>query len=265
MEKHRIRSRANHLVLSAVYEMSSFGDICLENYHLSEMKEQKTAKHCVLLKDAIEKTLFFLPQGIISKKRPLETSVILSIKTEALEDDHDLEQVLCQQIFAMAKLVLSLSGSESLTDQVSIEPLSKIQAFAIKSVFRAGFKEQALQLAEQYKDFDTFMEVIQSENAQVAQTLLEQNLSTYGKEFACYLCQWYTEQDQQEKILKIDAMYGDIVEEFLKGKNLSIEWMYYMKLGNYTKMYSALETVIPKETNLKKKKQCKVGLYCKSN
>ncbi|KAI9020971.1 hypothetical protein CLU79DRAFT_754531 [Phycomyces nitens] len=256
MEMQGFRVKANELILSAYHAYREF-EIHLEDYNLPDVNKNWTLKWQKLLKSSFEKTYALYStkiapaDGVTRLETPHTQSITPSVPTTVT---FDLRNQLCDLGQELLNTTVSEEDSYCAQDTPVDSPSHQIQGFVIEVFFKTGHKNLAIEMAGKYKNFSALLEITQSEESPEADKLLRKNLCRYGNEFAYYLCKWYCDHSQEDKILKLDTAYYETITEFLQGKTVSIAWIHYMRICDYKSMFDSLKTMLNTEHEPSKRK-----------
>ncbi|KAL0098296.1 hypothetical protein J3Q64DRAFT_1845460 [Phycomyces blakesleeanus] len=251
MKMQGFRIRANELILSIRHAYRKF-ETRLKDYNLPDVNKVWTLKWRKLLKSSFEKTYAFhsinqsYTDNFVDEKNTLNEHITLNLPV-------NMESDLGKQLCDLGQELLNLDISEEDSSAVD-KTVHQIQGFVIETIFKTGYKQLAIEMAEKSKHFSALLEITQSEEGTEAEKLRETYLCRYGNEFVYSLCKWYCDHNQEGKILKLKPSYFQPITEFFQENKVPIAWIHYMRVCDYKNMFGALQEVLRTEHEPSKRK-----------
>ncbi|SAM04783.1 hypothetical protein [Absidia glauca] len=116
-----------------------------------------------------------------------------------------------------------------------------------------GMKDVAITLARTHHYYPTLVACAHDQPAPQCQQLVDEYIQSYGIDFVRSLLQFYSDNNDEEKLLNFDPAYDEAITEILD-QNLNIAWKYHLKKENYEKVYILLKSLLPTAENLHTRK-----------
>ncbi|KAI8340022.1 hypothetical protein BC941DRAFT_419206 [Chlamydoabsidia padenii] len=121
------------------------------------------------------------------------------------------------------------------------------------TLWNLGMKDIAMSLAVTHEYYPTLVTYAHNQSPKQCQQLVDQYIQTYGVGFVRSLLQFYSDNDDEDRLLHFDPTYEKVVSEILQ-QNLSIGWKYHLQKGNFEDVFKSLQILIPTIENISKKK-----------
>ncbi|ORZ13728.1 hypothetical protein BCR42DRAFT_69432 [Absidia repens] len=116
--------------------------------------------------------------------------------------------------------------------------------FIINTLWKLKNKQAALDLAVEYHYYPLLVTDAHAQPHDRCQQLIEQYVQDHGEEFVRCLISYYSDTDNEERLLHFDPTYDQLVSDVLN-ENPKIGWKYHLKKGRYQQVYELLHVLLP--------------------
>ncbi|CAO3597845.1 unnamed protein product [Absidia cylindrospora] len=169
------------------------------------------------------------------------------IKTcmETMTDDTtSLSKQMSGLLVDYSRLLLEVYKKNSPIDESFTAQYHEERDFIINTLWKLKDKQAALDLAMDHHYYPLLVTDAHAQPHDKCQHLIEQYVQDHGDEFVRCLISYYSDTDNEDRLLHFDPTYDQLVIDVLN-ENPKIGWKYHLQKGRYQQVYESLHMLLP--------------------